>query len=276
MKDLHVFNELIFSPTSTGACIGEYIAEGTGVGYDYNEWDFTHDASDVPTFTANQLAVFIVPVYGGHVAPLALQRMKDVKGQDTPAAIVVMYGNRHYEQALTELQTFVTERGFRVIAAATFVGEHSYSTPQNPIAEGRPDKQDLSEARNFGKAIMEKFTLNARPETVDAATIEMPEQDEEAMMRFKQTVMGWMKEGRPMPQTPLGNPLLCTHCNECSTFCPAQAISPDTPTETDATRCIKCCSCVKICPSGARTFPTPFAPLLAEHFAKRKENKMLL
>ena len=29
--------------------------------------------------------------------------------------------------------------GIKVIAGATFVGEHSYSTQQNPIAAGRPD-----------------------------------------------------------------------------------------------------------------------------------------
>lgn len=273
MVDLHV---LTFSPTSTGACICEFIAEGIGVGYDYSEWSFTHGVPEVPTFTAKQLAVFCVPVYGGHVAPLALQRMKDIKGQDTPAVIMVVYGNRHYEQALTELQTFVTERGFRVIGAATFVGEHSYSTAQTPIAPGRPDEQDVAEALDFGKAIVEKFTKNAYPTTVDAATIEMPEQDEEAMMRFKQTVMGWMKEGRPMPQKPLGDTALCTECGTCAEVCPTQAISADTPTETDTTRCIKCCACVKECPTGARTFPSPFAPLLAENFATRKENKTLL
>lgn len=55
-----------------------------------------------------------------------------------------------------ELDAFASDRGFKVIAGATFVGEHSYSTQQNPIAAGRPDADDLQFAETFGAKIRTK------------------------------------------------------------------------------------------------------------------------
>ena len=49
------------------------------------------------------LAVITVPVYGGRVAPPALARLKEIRGNHTPAVIAVVYGNRAYEKALEEL-----------------------------------------------------------------------------------------------------------------------------------------------------------------------------
>ncbi len=53
---------------------------------------------------------------------------KVFRGLDTPAVLVVVYGNRAYEKALMELDAFAIPHGLKVIAGATFIGEHSYST----------------------------------------------------------------------------------------------------------------------------------------------------
>lgn len=107
---------------------------------------------------SHALAVITVPVYGGHVAPLALERMKELHADGAPAVVVVVYGNRAYEKALVELDAFVTKLGFKVIAGATFVGEHSYSSEKYPVASGRPDADDLEYAKLFG----EKYVLKLR------------------------------------------------------------------------------------------------------------------
>ena len=78
-----------------------------------------------------------MPVYGGKVAPLAMERLQGIRASGSPVVLVVVYGNRAYEKALIELDAFASAQGFKVIAGATFVGEHSYSTEQNPIAPGR-------------------------------------------------------------------------------------------------------------------------------------------
>lgn len=264
-----------FSPTSTSRKIGEAIAKGFGTENVVMN-DLTHDPNAHIKLGPDHIAIITVPVYGGHVAPTAIQRMQSMQGQNTPAVIVVVYGNRHYEQALDELNAFVSERGFRVIAAGTFIGEHSYSTAQTPLAQGRPDAADLECANLFGSAVCKKLSLQPHAEAIDTRAIEAPGHSPDAMRQFKQTVMGWMQQGMQFPSTPSADNSLCNGCGTCAELCPSTAITAENPTETDASACIKCCACVKGCPTGARSFATPFAPLLAQHFSERQKNRTLV
>ena len=45
---------------------------------------------------------------------------------------------------------------------------------------------------------------------------------------------------------------------------------------TEKDRCIKCCACVKMCPQQARSFDTPYAPLISGNFKKRKQNRIII
>lgn len=270
--ELHI---LTFSPTGTSRKVAEGIAQGTGCTATHIT-DITHKEAGELVFGDNRLVLVSLPVYGGHAAPTALKRMEGIRGNNTPAIPVVVYGNRHYEQALDELASFLTERGFRIIAAGTFVGEHSYSTEQTPIAAGRPDADDILFAEQFGREIAGKLKEGYTDNEVVVAAIEQPHQDAGTMMHFKQTVMTWMQSGVPMPASPLVDTSLCNACGICTDLCPTSAIGRSNPQETDASLCIKCCACVKGCPANARTYPTPFAPLLAENFSLRKENKYLI
>ena len=53
----------------------------------------------------------------------------------------------------------------KVIAGATFIGEHSYSTDEHPIAAGRPNDSDLALATEFGTQIIEKIKTATVPDT---------------------------------------------------------------------------------------------------------------
>ena len=267
-----------FSPTRTSQKVGAAIASGISSGQ-IVEKDFTRKPAELLSVPCSSLVLFSVPVYGGHVAPMALERFQKLKGDGTPAVVVVVYGNRDYEKALQELASFVTQHGFKVVAAGTFIGEHSYSSEKHPIAVGRPDDEDLVFARKFGTQIKEKLYNTASFEelnTVDVARIPRPSQSFFSVVRFIITVLRWRKKGLPMPSAPTVDSSLCTHCCACVNVCPSGAIDLASPLETQAEQCIKCCACVKGCPQGARTFDTPFAPLLAKYFPKRKENKVLL
>ena len=79
--------------------------------------------------------------------------MRRVKGDGTPAVLVVVYGNREFEDALIELRDLMVEQGFRPVAGAAFIGEHSFSNDATPIALGRPDAEDLVKARAFGEEV---------------------------------------------------------------------------------------------------------------------------
>lgn len=270
--ELHV---LTFSPTGSSRKVAIEIAKGISDS-NINISDITYKEPEKLNFHAHQLTIVSVPVYGGHVAPTAMQRLKSIQGNNTPTVAVVVYGNRHYEHALEELASFLTEKGFRIIAAGTFIGEHSYSTEQTPIAIGRPDNQDMLVAKQFGREIAAKIHKDSDNTIIDVRTIEQAEKDDQTMMIFRQTVMTWMKSGVQMPTSPKVNASLCNECGICASLCPTSAISKKLPQTSDTNKCIKCCACVKGCPRHARTFTTPFAQLLADNFSKRKENKYLI
>lgn len=241
--------------------------------------DLTHGA-EACAIPSDSLALFAMPVYGGHIPPIALQRMERLRGSNTPAVLLVVYGNRAFERAAAELADFVTARGFVPIAVGAFVSEHSYSTPQLPIAAGRPDERDLAEAGAFGAAIRRKLerTGERLPDAVDAARLKGPRTPLVPMLRFIRFVIGYRRRQKrsSRPILPLGDPARCVHCGRCAALCPTEAITRGEEQHTDPTRCIRCCACVKGCPVGARSFNTPFARALARNFARRKPPVTLL
>lgn len=276
--DINEIHLITFSPTRTSKQVGEAIVHGTGISSVINV-DLTLEGTDRLVVPSNALAVVAVPVYGGHVAPLALERMKDIHSDGAPAVIVVVYGNRAYEKALTELDAFVTERGFKVIAGATFVGEHSYSSDKYPVAPGRPDADDLKYAELFGEKIRAKITAASDMENlygVDVTRIRRPGQPFFPLLRFFRKVIRLRKSGVPLPRIPEVDAGLCTHCGYCAKHCPAGAILKGDECNTNADKCIKCCACVKGCPQKARTYDTPFAALLADSFKRQKEDRIII
>ena len=269
---------ITFSPTHTSKQVGEGIVRGVACG-EAETTNLTSADAQLPALSPSVLTVITVPVYGGRVAPLAMLRLKGVKGNGSPAVLVAVYGNRAYEKALIELDAWATEAGFKVIAAATFVGEHSYSTEATPIAVGRPDADDLKFAEAFGEQVAKKVADAEDMEHlygIDVTRIPRPKQPIWPMLKFVRQVLKWKKSGVPMPRAPKGDEELCKHCGLCVKLCPNGAIVKGDECNTVPDRCIKCCACVKGCPQKARTYDTPFAPLLSANFQKPKENKTLL
>lgn len=269
---------ICFSPTSTSKQVGSAIVHGMET-ESVEMADVTLSMGDEIEIPKTEVAVIAVPVYGGKVAPLALQRMRNIRGNDTPAVLVVVYGNRAYEKALMELDAFAIRQGFKVIGAASFVGEHSYSTEENPIAVGRPNQDDLLFAANFGKQIADKIRAAEDQEKVfpiDVRSIRRPKQSFFGLLRFLRAVIKLRKSETPMPKAPATNEERCIHCGICVKKCPNGAIIKDEEQHTIVEQCIRCCACVKVCPEKARSFETPFAPLLSKNFPKQKQPQTLI
>lgn len=66
-----------------------------------------------------------MPVYGGFIPKICVPMAEKLKGSSTPAIIFVVYGNRHYDNALLQMKDILTKQGFIVIAAGAFIAEHS-------------------------------------------------------------------------------------------------------------------------------------------------------
>ena len=264
---------IYFSPTHTSKQIAEAIVHGTGI-KNILPVNVTQQSAEEIVIPTSALAVIVVPVYGGHVAPLAMERLQNIRGLDTPTVLVVVYGNRAYEKALMELDAFAVPHGLKVIAGATFIGEHSYSTEKHPIAAGRPNDADLAFATDFGTKIIEKIQTADSMDTlypVDVRAIRRPAQPFFPLFRFLRKVIKLRKSGTPLPRTPwVEDESMCTHCGLCVVHCPVGAITKGNELHTDETKCIKCCACVKVCTKKARVYDTPFATLLSDCFKKQK------
>ena len=272
-----------FSPTGTSRRNMMAVVKGLGIKEEIVHHDFTllnEDFSISRFHSSHELTLFSVPVYGGKVAPTALERMAQVRGENTPAILLVTYGNRNFEQVLVQFSDFLCERGFRPIAAAALVGEHSYSNAKYPIAVGRPDADDLALAEEFGKQIATKlqgvgcdaWDINIAD---DMPRLDTPESSLQAFRLFVQEYTRQQQEN-PVKVYPSASPDACSHCGVCVDVCPTQAISVGREEVTDTSRCIRCCACVKGCPSEARIFLSPFAKPLFENFQMRREPLYLL
>ena len=253
-----------YSPTGTSRKIASGIAgELRGcfspacVG---NTYDFTRNAPDGNLFFRNSLVVVSAPVYGGRVAETAVRRLKMMKAESSDAVAVVLYGNRDYEDALVELTDILTGCGFRVIGAAAFIGEHSYSRKNMPVAEGRPDDSDMEKASGFGKRLYNRIISGTG---FDIAGI--------------RGNRPYKVKGTPTPQAPVCNQNVCVKCGYCAGICPVGAITVGRKgAEADSTLCTKCCACVKGCPAGALVFDTPYTEMLFRNFSTRKEPEFFL
>lgn len=182
-------------------------------------------------FYGDDLCVIGVPSFGGRVPAVAIQRIRQLKANNTPAIIIATYGNRNYDDTLVELQEIVENVGFCVVAALAVVTQHSIF-PQ--IATGRPDAIDKSKLAEM--AIKIKVHIE-RANGFNKAKLSCENKQ--------------YKEYKGVPLKPVTSSK-CMKCGICANNCPVGAIPLDNPKVTDNEKCISCMRCVRRCPKGAR------------------------
>ncbi|MDY0282480.1 MAG: 4Fe-4S binding protein [Salinivirgaceae bacterium] len=257
---------LYFSPTQTTKKIVEGIAQGIqATNMQYFDLTLPEAIPQTCLEVIQDVAIIGSPVYAGRLPSVMLARFKQMKGNGRPAVIVVVYGNRAYEDALIELRDIAIEVGFRPIAAGAFIGEHSYSTSDLPLAEGRPDADDMLTAQNFGKSTRKKIM------TEISNPIELLQVPGNSPYKEIQMLSGIV---------PSVNDALCSKCEKCVLVCPTAAIDKENPINTAKDLCIRCCACIKACPSNAKSLDDPRIMQAAEwlyaNFSARKEPEIYL
>lgn len=244
---------IYFSPTGTTKKLLHSIAKGYTPNC-YSEIDLTKDSSDE---TPAELLIIGVPVYAGRVPDPFLERFKNIDIKKRECIIVVVYGNRAYEDALLELQDLVEGKGGSILGAGAFIAEHSLSREQQPIAKNRPDEQDLNKAYQFGKEVSLK---------TDLKNIKVPGNRPYKEKNPKTEVIMKTDETR------------CTLCSKCIAVCPVDAIVE--PLNTDGKLCLRCSACVRVCENKARslqdTLSTTIAQRLFETCQERKEPELFI
>ena len=112
---------ICFSPTHSSHLIGESILREIRTEL-WEETDLTYEEPHQQLTIRDAVAIVVVPVYAGRVAETALERMKNICGENSIAIPVVVYGNRDYDDALLELTDWCRQHGFMPFAAAAFIG----------------------------------------------------------------------------------------------------------------------------------------------------------
>lgn len=260
--EVHSLKLVCFSPTGTTKAILQGIARGINHGT-MELIDMTKpDSRKEPLQTSeNELLVVGVPVYLGRVPALLCEWLHAIKARHTPAVCVVVYGNRVYDNALLELKDILIKCGCKPMAGAAYIGEHSFSSPETPTAEGRPDASDLNHAECFGRKISEKLRSVSSAE-------EFEELDIPGSYPY-----GGITELWSIDFIAVGHE--CAHCGICAEGCPVGAIDSEYIDRIDPAKCITCCACIKNCPQSARTMkPGPVkdaAIRLNKLYKERKE-----
>lgn len=226
---------LYFSATKGTEMVIRGIAEG--IGNHFNEYNITlpNNRKEEVHFGPNDLVIIGFPVYAGRIPAFLMDYILKIKGDNTPAVFLTVYGNRHYDDALLELKNTFEENGFIGIAAGAFVAEHSNTSK---VGTNRPDVKDLELAKEFGVKIKNKINQNIDKDQLSDLIVK-------GSFPYKER-----PNTPPIAPTTSSN---CINCGICANHCPTGAINFNDYSDIDATKCVRCCSCIKRCPVNAKS-----------------------
>ena len=247
--------EIHFSPTGGTKKVSDIFTKAFASESTYLDLTKREDDFSTYAFQKEDICIVAVPSYGGRVPDAAVSRLRQLKGNGARAVLMVVYGNRAYDDTFAELQDVLEEAGFSCVAGIAAIAEHSI---MRQFAAGRPDAQDEKELAGFARE------LRAKREA--SAPVKLPG-------NRPYRAYG----GVPMKPRAGKN---CSQCGLCAKECPTGAILPQEPSKTDTDVCISCMRCIAVCPREARSVSKALLAAgsmkLKKACSVRRENELFL
>lgn len=269
---IHRFHVLFFSPTggteSIARIIADALAARLGLAPQFIDLTRPESRRRAYEFGPDELVLAAVPVYAGRIPNKLLPDLRtNLKGSDTPALAVCVFGNRGPDEAPRELLLLLEANGFCPVGGAAFACRHAFS---DKVGTGRPDEDDRQQMLQFAQQAAARLSA---PSPLPALPFERGE-----VGPYYTPLKADGTPARFLKAVPVTDPARCTHCGLCAKLCPMGSIDPSTAQTTGL--CIKCQACVRRCPGRAKHFADPdflsHVTMLEQNYIKRAENLILL
>jgi len=137
-----------YSATRTTQKILNRVAMGTGMKL-LEPVDLTNakTRNEFDGKVEGDLVIVGTPVYEGSVPSIATGPLSKLEGKGKWAVPIGVYGNRSPEDYVSELSGLLRGKGFKIIAGAEFVAEHSYAHKKAPAPTHTRKLQQLLEGQ---------------------------------------------------------------------------------------------------------------------------------
>ena len=278
MTEIKAIQSLYFSPTGTTRKILSTIETNTDL-KPAKPIDIT-PPKQRNTFNGKvegDILLVGAPVYHGSPPWPMLEPLNKLKGEGRWAVPVAVYGNRTPETCVEELAKILKDRGFKILAAASFIAEHSIIASNYRIAPGRPDEADMKIIEAFGRQIKEKASnpteIHLSEKLYNIFTKEHVDTfPQDYHLRALDSLKRLLK--REIAEDG------CTMCRGCERVCPTDALDIESR-KIDEDLCVWCYACARSCPEGVISFrwidetPAHFEAV-DKIFGSRKEPKIYL
>ena len=255
---------VFFSPTKNTQKILAQIAGGMNLPYTPEPFiDITTKINQkiINEKIVGDIILFGVPVYISKIPSMVLPVITALEGNGRWIIPVAVSGHVTHGECLENMIWVFKQQNFRILAAAKFIGRHSFTSAEFLLGENRPNQDDMHIAREFGKKVRNK--LGKSPTELVIQGIAPSGDAEEKIPERKAQVL---------VDSPVHDPEKCVRCRVCYAHCPVEAIDFDSfaneqnPFVVDEDLCFRCFGCVFVCPFDALSIQLTMTPEQRQEF----------
>ena len=251
MQSIKNIKAVFFSPTGNTKRVVEQLSaqfsQKLSVSVEVDDFTLPAAHIDIRTYSPEDLVIFGVPTYAGRIPNKVLPFVQTLfKGNQTRTIAVVTFGNRSFDNSLSELHMELEKNNFSVIGAGAVVCKHAFAE----IGIGRPDTTDQERIAAFANTAFEKLQKSEKP--LPNASIKRNEE-----LSAYYVPLG--TDGKPvnfLKAKPVTDKAKCDNCGVCAAVCPMGSIDKNDVSLVPGI-CIKCQACIVHCHTKAKFFDDP-------------------